>query len=38
MVKCLGEGLNHKNLREITMKYHSELRKHRYELVDTPQK
>ena len=28
------EGLNHKNLREITIKYHSNRRKHRHELDD----
>ena len=32
------EGLDHKNLRKITIKYHSDHRKHRYELVDEPKK
>ena len=30
------EGLYHKNLREITTKYHSDHRKYRYELVNEP--
>ena len=29
--KYIEEGLDHKNLREITIKYHSDHRKHRYE-------
>ena len=28
------EGIDHKNLREITKKYHTDHRKHRYELTD----
>ena len=32
------EGLDHKNLQEITTKYHSDHRKHRYELVEEPKK
>ena len=34
--KHIEEGLDHKNLREITTKYHSDHRKHRYELVEEP--
>ena len=37
-MKNLKEGLDHKHLQEITIKYHSDHRKHRYELVDKPQK
>ena len=36
--KLLEEGLDYKNLREITIKYHSDHRKHRYELVEEPKK
>ena len=36
--KHIEEGLGHKNLREITIKYHSDHRKHRYELVEEPKK
>ena len=32
------EGLDHKNLREIIIKYHSNHRRQRYELVDEPKK
>ena len=32
------EGLDHENLQEITIKYHSHRRKHRYELVEEPKK
>ena len=32
--KHIEEGISHKNLREITTKYHSDHKKHRYELVD----
>ena len=32
--KHIEEGLDHKNLRVITVKYPSGYRKHRYELVD----
>ena len=38
MKKKIEEGLDHKSLQEITMKYHSNHRKHRYELVDEPKK
>ena len=31
--KHIQEGLDHKNLREITTKYNSNHRKHRYKLV-----
>ena len=34
----IEEGLDHKNLRVTTVKYFSEHRKHRYELVDEPEK
>ena len=34
--KDIEEGLDHKNLREITVKYHSDHRKQRYELVGEP--
>ena len=34
--KHTEEGLDHHNLREITTKYHSNHRKHRYELVEEP--
>ena len=34
--KHIEEGLDHKNLREITVKYHSDHRKQRYELVGEP--
>ena len=36
--KHIEEGLDHDNLREITRKYHSNHRKHRYELVKEPKK
>ena len=36
--KHIEEGLNHNNLREITIKYHSDHRKHRCELVEEPKK
>ena len=36
--KHIEEGLDHKNLREITTKYHSDYRKHRYELVEEQKK
>ena len=32
--KHIEEGLDHNNLREITTKYNSNHRKHRYELVE----
>ena len=32
--KHIEEGLNHKKLREITTKYHSDHKKHRYEIED----
>ena len=31
--KLIEEGLDRRNLREITIKYHSDHSKHRYELV-----
>ena len=34
--KHIEEGLNHKNLRQITTKYNLNHRKHRYELVEEP--
>ena len=34
--KHIKEGFDHKNLQEITTKYHSDHRKHRYELVEEP--
>ena len=34
--KHIEEGLNQKNLQEITIKYHSDHRKHRYELENEP--
>ena len=36
--KHIEEGLDHKNLQEITIKYHSDHRKHRYELETEPNK
>ena len=36
--KNIEEGLDHKNLREITTRYHSDNRKHRHELVEQPKK
>ena len=36
--KHIEEGLDHKKLREITIKYHPDHRKHRYELVEEPNK
>ena len=36
--KKIEERLDHKSLQEITMKYHSNHAKHRYELVDEPKK
>ena len=36
--KQIEEGLDHKDLREITTKYNSNHRKHRYELVEEPKK
>ena len=34
--KYIEEGFDHKNLRETTIKYCSDNRKHRYELVEEP--
>ena len=34
----IEEVLDHKNLREITTKYHSDHRKYRYKLVEEPKK
>ena len=31
--KHIEEGLDHKDLQEITIKYHSDYREHRYELL-----
>ena len=36
--KHIEEGLDHKHLREITRKYNSNHRKHRYELIEEPKK
>ena len=36
--KHIQEGLDHKNLREVTTKYNSNHRKHRYELLEEPKK
>ena len=36
--KQMEQGLEHKNLWEITTKYHLSHKKHRYELVDEPKK
>ena len=36
--KHIEDGLDHKNLREITTKYHSDHRQHKYELVEEPKK
>ena len=37
-VKHIEGGLDHKKLRGITIKYHSNHRKHSYELLDEPRK
>ena len=34
--KYIEEELDHKNVRQITIKYHSDHRKHRYELAEEP--
>ena len=34
----IEEGLDHKKLQEITIKYHSNHRKHRYKQVEQPKK
>ena len=36
--KHIEQGLDHKHLREITIKYHSNHRKHRYEVVTESKK
>ena len=36
--KHIEEGLHNKNFREITIKYHSDHRKQRYQLVEQPRK
>ena len=36
--KHIAEGLDHKNLREITIQCHSDHIKHKYELVNKPKK
>ena len=33
-MKNIKEGLDHKSLREVTIKYHSDHRKHKYELIE----
>ena len=37
-MRNMEEGLDHKNLREITIKFHSDHRKCRYELIEEPKK
>ena len=37
-VECKTEGFDHKNLQVTAIKYLSDHRKHRYELVDKPKK
>ena len=37
-MKNIEEGLDHENLQEITTKYNSNHRKHRYELIEEPKK
>ena len=37
-MKNIKEGLDHKSLREVTIKYHSDHRKHKYELIEEPKK
>ena len=34
----IEEGLDHKHLREVTIRYHSDHKKNRYELVEEPKK
>ena len=34
--KHIQEGLDHKTLRNITVKHHPDQRKHKYELADKP--
>ena len=36
--KHIKEGLDQKNLGEITIKYHSDHRKHKYEIINEPKK
>ena len=36
--KHIKEGLDQKNLGEITIKYHSDHRKHKYEIIDETKK
>ena len=36
--KHIEEGLDHKNLRKITTEYHSDHRKHRYEIAEESKK
>ena len=36
--KHVEQELDHKNSQEITIKYHSDHRKHRYEVVTEPKK
>ena len=37
-VKHIEEGLDHKSLEKITLKFHSNHKKHRCELVEEPKK
>ena len=32
--KHIEEGLDHRNMREIIIRYHSDNRKHRYEIIE----
>ena len=36
--KHIEEGIDHKNLQEVTTKYHSDHRNHRYELLEKTKK
>ena len=38
MEKNIEEGLNHENMQEIRMKYHSNHRKHKYKLYNKSRK
>ena len=37
-MKNIKEGLDHKSLGEVTIKYDSDHRKHKYELIEEPKK
>ena len=37
-IKNIEEGIDPKNLQEITIKYHSDHRKHKHELIEEPNK